>query len=126
MSTSTPTRGQFQHLWLLSVPTPEQFLHHALAHTARRFSDGRVGGLWLVRPKPLPKDWCMMSSAQRARTEIQRHRKLGNFPTVIEVFQDPSGWCVHQHNSSQALRPSDLGAYDWCPLTFKGDQIPVR
>jgi hypothetical protein len=47
--------------WMTTPPTPEQFLEHAKTHTSKRFPDGRVCALWLLRPKPPPKGWDAMA-----------------------------------------------------------------
>lgn len=110
--------------WLATVPTPEQFKQHALAHTSKRFADGRVGALWLLRPKALPEGWNKMSAAQRLRTGIPSARKLGDFPTVLETFQsaqDPNEWGCYQHDSNKPYNPRELEIYDWCPLTHTGE-----
>ncbi len=114
--------------WIATPPTPEQLRQHALAHTSRRFADGRVAGLWLLRPKPLPEGWNQMSPAQRSRTGAMSARKLGSYPTVVEALESartPGVWGVYQHDSHQSHDLIDLQAYDWCPLTRRGDAVSV-
>jgi hypothetical protein len=115
-------------LWMTTTPTPEQFLEHAKTHPSQRFAGGRAGALWLLRPKPLPIGWNEMSPAQRARTRAMTARVLGSYPTVVEAIEDacnPGVWSVYQHDSHKPYSTVDLHAYDWCPLTSRGDIAPI-
>lgn len=114
--------------WIATPPTPEQLQQHALAHTSERFNDGRIAGLWLLRPKPLPKGWSQMTPMQRHRTGALKARKLGSYPTVVQVGESartPGDWGVYQPDSHTSYTLADLSAYEWCPLTSRGDVAPL-
>lgn len=126
MTTETAPEHHAGAAWVATPPTPAQLRQHALAHTSHRFADGRVAGLWLLRPKPLPAGWNQMSPAQRARTGVMSARKLGAYPTVIEAIESANAigeWGVYQPDSSKLYNVADLHAYDWCPLTCGGEPM---